>query len=128
MKNNPLVTIYIPCRNYGKYLSQSIESVLNQIYTNWELFIIDEGSNDKTEEISKDYQKRHPSKIFFIKNSKPLGLQKVANKILAKASGKYMIRLDSDDWFHEIALYIMVKKLEDNNNAGIAYGRIKIAL
>ena len=122
MKNNPLVTIYIPCRNYGKYLSQSIESVLNQIYTNWELFIIDEGSNDKTEEISKDYQKRYPSKIFFIKNSKPLGLQKVANKILAKASGKYMIRLDSDDWFHEIALYIMVKKLEDNNNAGIAYG------
>ena len=46
MKTNPLVTIYIPCRNYGKYLRQSIESVLSQIYSNWELFIIDEGSND----------------------------------------------------------------------------------
>ena len=52
---NPLVTIYIPCRNYGKYLRQSIESVLSQIYSNWELFIIDEGSNDDTEEISKEY-------------------------------------------------------------------------
>ncbi len=122
MKTNPLVTIYIPCRNYGKYLRQSIESVLSQIYSNWELFIIDEGSNDDTEEISKEYQSKHPSKIFFIKNLKPIGLQKVANKILAKASGKYMIRLDSDDWFHEIALFIMVNKLESNKNAGIAYG------
>ena len=65
MKSNPLVTIYIPCRNYGKYLRQSIESVLSQIYSNWELFIIDEGSNDDTEEISKQYQSKHPEKIFF---------------------------------------------------------------
>ena len=48
MKSYPLVTIYIPCRNYGKYLSQSINSVISQVYENWELIIVNEGSSDKT--------------------------------------------------------------------------------
>ena len=47
MKSNPLVTIYIPCRNYGKYLSQCINSVISQVYENWELIIVNEGSSDK---------------------------------------------------------------------------------
>ena len=70
MKSNPLVTIYIPCRNYGKYLRQSIESVLSQIYSNWELFIIDEGSNDDTEEIAKQYQSKLDRKNIFYKKFK----------------------------------------------------------
>ena len=62
MKNKPLVTVYIPCHNYGKYLSMAIESVINQIYEEWELIIIDEASNDDTEKISKSFQKKHPKK------------------------------------------------------------------
>jgi len=122
MKNKPLVTVYIPCHNYGKYLSMAIESVINQIYEEWELIIIDEASNDDTEKISKSFQKKHPKKIKFVKNAKPLGLQKVANKILSMANGKYMIRLDADDWFNEAALYILVQNLEKNSKVGIIYG------
>ena len=44
-KELPLVTIYIPCRNYGNFLSQAAESVINQAYQSWELIIIDEGSS-----------------------------------------------------------------------------------
>ncbi len=122
MKTSPLVTIYIPSRNYGRFLDQSIQSIVDQIYINWELFIIDEGSDDNTELVAKKYKEKYPSRIFFIKNKTPKGLQKVANEVLEKANGKYMIRLDADDWLNEIALFIMVEKLEKNSKAGIAYG------
>lgn len=122
MKNNPLVTIYIPCHNYGKFLKIAIQSVINQIYKEWELIIIDEASDDNTNIIAKEYQKKHPDKIQFIKNSQPVGLQKVANKVLQIAKGKYMMRLDADDWLHEMALFTMINKIKDNPNAGIIYG------
>ena len=57
MKKEPLVSIYIPCKDYGEYLSNAIDSVVNQIYTNWELIIINEGSNDNTSKIARSYQK-----------------------------------------------------------------------
>ena len=117
----PLVTIYIPTRNYGKFLKQSVESVIDQVYSNWELFIVDEGSKDNSKLIAEEYQNKYPRKIKFIQNIKPLGLQKLANNILKIANGKYMIRLDADDWLHKIALSQMVEKLEDNSNAGIVY-------
>ncbi len=125
MKTNkelPIVTVYIPSRNYGEYLDNSVSSVINQVYKEWELIIIDEGSEDQTETIAKKYLQKYPERIKFIKNAKPIGLQKVANNILKIARGKYMIRLDADDWLHELALDIMVKKLEVNKKAGIAYG------
>ena len=98
MIKNPLVTIYIPCRNYGHYLSQAINSVINQVYENWELIIVNEGSTDDTSKIAKKYQKSLPKKVNFIDNDEPIGLQKLANKVLRIANGKYMMRLDADDW------------------------------
>ena len=62
MIKSSLVTIYIPCRNYGHYLSQAINSVISQVYENWELIIIDEGSSDDTSKIAKEYQKIYPKK------------------------------------------------------------------
>ena len=118
----PLVSVYIPSRNYGKYLDKSIESVINQIYKNWELFIIDEDSKDDTLKIAKKYKNKYSKKITIIKNDKVLGLQRIANKIISIAKGKYIIRLDADDWLHEVALLIMVNKLEENSKAAIAYG------
>ena len=123
-KNNslPLVTIYIPSRNYSQYLENSINSVINQTYTNWELILIDEASTDNTFIIAQKFERKYPNKITLIKNEKPQGLQKVANKILKIANGKYMMRLDADDWLHEIALTEMVKKIEKDSKYGIVYG------
>ena len=122
MNFEALVTIYIPCRNYGKFLSQSIDSVLSQLYTNWELFIIDEGSTDQSVEIADKYLNKYPDKIKLIKNENPIGLQKIANNILGLSNGKYMVRLDADDWFDESALMLMVLKLEKSPKAGLVYG------
>ena len=52
---NPLVSIYIPSKDYGMFLEKSIKSVIAQLYTKWELFIVDEGSKDNTKEIAKKF-------------------------------------------------------------------------
>jgi len=120
--SKPLVTIYIPSRNYGIYLTEAIESVINQVYTNWELIIIDESSEDDSLYIANSFQENYPDKISVIVNSAPIGLQKIANKVLGIAKGKYMIRLDADDWLDESAILLLVNKLELNTNAGMVYG------
>jgi glycosyltransferase involved in cell wall biosynthesis len=121
-KSPPLVTIYIPCNNYGKFLKQSVQSVLNQLYSNWELIIIDDGSNDNTFEIAQKFCSLYPKKIRLVKNKTALRLQKIANNILDLAKGKYMMRLDADDWLDETALLAMVAKLESKANLGLVYG------
>ena len=122
MSRNPEITVYIPCKDYGKFLEKSINSVIDQSFTSWELFIINEGSKDKTSSISKKYQKKFPDKIFFIDNKKPTGLQKLANKVLSLAKGRFIIRLDADDWFDENALLVLYKKIESRKSYNLVYG------
>ena len=122
MKNQtPLVTIYIPSNNYGIYVEKAINSVINQVYTNWELILIDEGSTDNTIKIFNYFKSKFKNKIIILSHKKPKGLQKLANKVLGHARGKYMIRLDADDWFHEFALQVLVYHLEKNPKVGIAF-------
>ena len=110
--HNFKITIYIPSHNYARYLSQSVESVISQSFNDWFLYIIDEGSTDDTLSIAKRFQESHPDKIKVIHNKEPLGLQKVANKVLSLSNSKYMMRLDADDWLDENALSCMINKLE----------------
>ena len=120
--NGPLVTVYMPCRDYGLYLTKAVDSVLAQLYSNWELFIINEGSSDNTSEIALTYVNKYPKQIRLINNKKAVGLQKLANDVLSKANGKYMLRLDADDWLDESALLIMVAKLEATQDVSLVYG------
>ena len=116
------MTVYIPCCNYGRFLRQSVESVYRQLYTNWELIIVDEGSDDDSVIIADELCRQEPSKTTLIKNPRATGLQRLANTVLGLARGKYMIRLDADDWFDENALLVLVAKLESSPKIGLAYG------
>jgi len=120
--NNPLVTIYVPSRNYGKFLEKALKSIELQLYSNWELFIIDEASEDNTLVISEYFKLKVNQRVEIIKNRVPVGLQRLANNVLDLANGKYIIRLDADDWFDEMALLQMVSKLESNSDLGLVYG------
>jgi glycosyltransferase involved in cell wall biosynthesis len=120
--HDPLVTVYIPCRNYGRYLSMAIESIIGQLYKNWEMIIIDEASDDNTQVVSNYFQNIYPDQIMVIRNDEAIGLQKVANLVLSIAKGKYLMRLDADDWLDEAALLVMVAKLESNLEFGLVYG------
>lgn len=122
MSSAPLVTVYVPCRNYGRFLRQCVESVFGQLYTHWELLIIDEGSIDETEEVGQELARMLPENVTFIRHTQAVGLQKLANMILRRAKGKYMMRLDADDWLDESALLVMVSKLESSPEIGMVYG------
>lgn len=122
MSESPLITIYIPCHNYGRFLTQAVESVLAQFYQEWELFIIDDGSSDDTQYIARHLKDRCPNQIRVIENETPMGLQRNANRILEIARGDYILRLDADDWLDESALLIMVSRIQRDPGLGLVYG------
>lgn len=107
---NDLVSIIMPSYNTGNFIMESIKSVLNQSYQNWELIIIDDCSTDETDSIIKTLT---DSRIKYIKNEKNLGAAISRNKALKIATGKWIAFLDSDDlWTSdklEKQLYFMKK-------------------
>lgn len=121
-KKKPIVTIYVISKNYGRYLLQSVNSIYNQTYTNWELFIIDDNSTDGSRSFLKKITKFKKNKIVIIKNFSTKGIHKIANKIIKLSSGKYIIRLDADDWFEKKALQNMVEVLERYPKKEIVFG------
>lgn len=93
----PLVTIVIPAYNVEEYIGKSIESVLEQTVSDWELIIVNDGSTDKTLSIIKNYAAME-SRIMVI--DQPNGGVSVArNKGLDAASGQYISFLDADDFY-----------------------------
>ena len=84
-----------------------IESLVQQQFKNWELIIVDDGSNDNTEEVVKFYKKDYPSKIFYFKFQKNKGVNIARNFGASKARGEWLIFQDSDDRFTDTALTIL---------------------
>ncbi len=93
----PNISIIMGIYNCGKYLKESIDSVLSQTFKSWELIMCDDGSTDNTYNIAKEYQEKYPDKIILLKNDKNLGLNETLNNCLKKAKGKYIARQDGDD-------------------------------
>ena len=118
MDASPLVTVYITNHNYGKYLEQAIESVLNQTTKDFELIIIDDGSTDHSHDILKNYQQNNQVKIIFQKNK---GLNVTNNIALRTAKGKYIMRLDADDYLDPNALLVLSNALEQDKELGLVF-------
>ena len=116
--NNPLVTVYIVNHNYGKYLKQAIESVLKQTLQNFEMIIIDNDSKDNSFNIIKEYKNYKKISIVFQKN---IGLNATNNVAIKMAKGKYIMRLDADDYLDPNALQLMSSKLENNSELGLVF-------
>ena len=116
--NYPLVTIYIPNYNYGKYVKDAIESVLNQTYSNIELVIIDDGSTDNSREVINEYRSHPKIKIIYQNNS---GLNASNNIAMNVANGKYIMRLDADDFLVNSAVGIMSAILESEPDVGLVF-------
>ena len=93
--NKPLVSIIIPVYNTAEYLGQCLESILAQTVENIEVICVNDGSTDESEKVLKSYKKDKRLKIF---NQKNLGLSLARNHGLSKATGEFVLFLDSDDF------------------------------
>jgi len=95
MKKN-LVSIITPMYNSGKFIKDTIDSVLNQTYEEWEMIIVDDCSTDISPEIVKSYIDSE-SRIKYIKTDENRGVSNARNIALKNANGQYIAFLDSDD-------------------------------
>lgn len=107
-----LVSIIMPMYNAGKFLSKSIESVLEQTYQNWELLLIDDGSNDDSIDIALAFMEKD-SRIFLLKNEQNMGIAKTRNKGIEASKGQYIAFLDSDDLWLPNKLEVQIKWMEE---------------
>ena len=96
-----LVSIITPCYNSEKFIFETIKSVQNQTYSNWEMIIVDDCSQDKTVEIIQNCME-DDHRIHLIQLNKNSGAAKARNIGIEKITGKYMTFLDADDlWFSD---------------------------
>ncbi len=96
MQKTPMISVIMPVWNTKPYLQESIDSVLRQTYTDWELIIVDDGSTDGSSEICDRYEERDPRIHVFRQENR--GLSGARNTGLLKAAGQFLQFLDSDDW------------------------------
>ena len=113
MNKQSLVSIIMPTYNCGKFIKKTIDSVINQTYSNWELIVVDDCSNDDTEKVLKKYQK--DKRINYIKLEKNSGAAVARTEAMRMAKGNYMAFLDSDDLWYPEKLEKQLKFMQDNN-------------
>lgn len=110
------VTVLMPVYNGEKYLSEAIESILQQTFTDYELLIINDGSNDRTVQIIEKYV---DPRIRLIHNQENLGLISSLNKGLDLAQGQYIARMDCDDVCHPERLRKQVEFMDAHPEIGV---------
>lgn len=116
----PNVSIIMPALNSEKYIAASIESVINQTYTDLELIITDSHSTDNTAAIVKSYCERYPFIQYYLTDAK-LTLSGNCNAGFKQAKGRYWTRLCSDDLFLPRAIERMLAYLEEHPEVGVVY-------
>jgi glycosyltransferase involved in cell wall biosynthesis len=110
----PTISILMPVYNGEKFLSEAIQSVIDQTYKHWELIIINDGSTDDTEKILEG-AKQNDSRIISL-NKSHSGVVKSLNYGLNNASGKFIARIDSDDLWFPGKLKFQIFEFEKNKN------------
>lgn len=107
-----LVSIIMPSFNTDSYIKETIQSVLDQTYTKWELIIVDDCSTDTTDEVVNEI---HDERIRYLKNDKNSGAAVSRNKALREAKGKWVAFLDSDDLWMPEKLEKQIKFMKENS-------------
>lgn len=107
-----LVSIIMPSYNTASFIAESIKSVLDQSYKDWELIIVDDCSPDNTDQVVAPYLSE--DRIKYLKNEKNSGAAVSRNRALREAKGKWIAFLDSDDLWMPDKLKNQVNYMEKN--------------
>ena len=118
------VSVIMPIYNAEKYLSEAIESVLNQTYTDFELLLINDKSTDNSKEICKKYNKKDSRIVLLENNSESHGPGPTRNIGLDYATGEYIYFMDADDWIDISLLQYAVNRMRETNADIVQFGVI----
>lgn len=125
MQDYGLVSIITPSWNCGRFVEETIQSILAQTYTNWELLFQDDCSTDETKTIVRKYA-ASDSRIEYECNVQNIGAAITRNNALKRAKGKWIAFLDSDDLWLPNKLEEQLKFMEDNSYAFSYHDYIEI--
>ncbi len=112
------ISIVVPVFNAEKYLSECIESVLDQTNDNWELILVDDGSTDKSAEICDAFSNKYPEKIFVF-HKKNEGQFLTRQFGIKKCSGDYIGFLDADDLLSNHYIHSILEAVKNNSNTDV---------
>ncbi len=110
MEANVKVSVIVPIYKVEKYLERCIESIRNQTYSNLEILLVDDGSPDRCPQMCDSYAQADDRIIVIHKRNG--GLSDARNAGIERASGDYLIFVDSDDWIHKQFVEVMVEMIE----------------
>ncbi len=123
-KMTPFISIIMPVYNVEKYIAKSIESVLAQTFTDFELLLVDDCSPDISGKICDDFAKRdHRIKVLHLEKNG--GVANARNTVMASACGEYLCFLDSDDYFDSNMLEVLASSVKENPAQAVIFGMIE---
>ena len=120
MLKNPNFSITICCYNSEEYISETIDSIIAQTYNNWEIIIIDDGSNDKTKSIIEGYKSEGIPIVYFYQENK--GLTSARNKSIELSNNDWIAIIDHDDICMHDRLEKQAKDIINNPNCNLFFG------
>ena len=121
------ISIITASYNYEKYIIETIDSIINQKYENWELIIVDDGSNDNSLSVINDYIARDERiQLYTHENNKNKGLSETIKLALSKCSGDYIAFLESDDIWDENNLSEKIKIIKQHPDIAIISNDVEL--
>ncbi|MFW5886496.1 MAG: glycosyltransferase family 2 protein [Bacteroidota bacterium] len=123
MLKQPKISVILPFFNAEKSLDRAISSIFHQTFENFECILVDNNSTDKSYTIASEWAKKDTR--FVLVKEKKQGIVHACNTAISKAKGKYIARMDADDWSFPGRFMVQSKFLDQNNDYGAVSGLVK---
>jgi glycosyltransferase involved in cell wall biosynthesis len=124
MKFNPLISIILPCYNYGKFLPEAFKSLFSQTYSNWECIVVNDGSTDNSKEVIDSFAREDERiKVIEISNS---GVSVARNTAILNSRGSLLFPLDADNKLFPECLERCLKEFQRNPDVKLVYSETEL--
>ena len=125
MSDKPKVSVIVPVYNVERFLRRCLDSVLTQLYDNYEVICVNDCSPDNSQDILDEYEKKYAPKMRVLMNEHNLGLGKSRERAIREASGEYIMFVDSDDYLAKDYIQTYVDGLSEGDYDIVVGGYIR---
>ena len=120
---NPKISIIVPCYKQSQYLEDSLLSILEQTYINWECIIVNDGSPDDTEKVAQIWVKKDVRFKYLFQQNR--GVSNARNNGINLAMGEYILPIDADDKIENNYVAECLNAIENSKDIKVVYGKVK---